>query len=122
MLSERDARQLCRWRPQVGTTSTDVIRAARSLGFVASAEYTDVNLDDLRGFLRHGLFPIVGVNLAPLGQRGRHAQVVVGVTSQSVAVYDPLYSTTATPERRIPSQTFELAWQMNGRLTIIIER
>jgi len=120
-LSERYLRRLCRWRPHVGTVSTDVVQAARTLGFVASAEYTHLSLDDLREFIQKGLFPIVGINLAPLGERGRHAHVVVGITSQYVAVYDPLYSSTANPERRIAHQTFELAWEMNGRLTIVIE-
>jgi hypothetical protein len=120
--SERYLRRLCRWRANVGTVSTDIVQAARTLGFGASAEYTDVSLDDVRDFLRRGLFPIVGINLVPLGERGWHAQVIVGITSRYVAVYDPLYSSPANPERRISHQAFDLAWAMSDRLIILIEK
>lgn len=120
--SERYLRRLCRWRPDIGAVSTNVMQAARTLGFGASAEYTDVSLDDLRGFLHRRLFPIVGIHLAPVGERGWHAQVVVGITSQYVTVYDPLYSLPANPERRISHQAFDQAWAMSDRLTIIIAK
>jgi len=120
--SERSLRRLGRWRPDIGTVSTNVVQAARTPGFGASAEYLDVSLDDLRDFLPRRLFPIVGINLAPLGERGWHAQVVVGITSQYVAVYDPLYSSPANPERQISHQAFDLAWAMSDRLMIIIAK
>jgi hypothetical protein len=65
----------------VGTLSTDVVQAARQLGFTDSVEDRSMRLFDIRDALRVGLWPIVGVNLYRLrGIWSPHAQVVVEIT------------------------------------------
>src|SRR5574341_2619781 len=73
-LSEEQLRELCGWSPGGAVSSTNVVAAARALGFVQSREDYDLRLYDLRDLTRAGLFPIVGIDLTPYGQIGQQAQ------------------------------------------------
>lgn len=116
MLSEELLRELCGWSPGSAVLSTNVVAAARGLGFVRSWEDYELSLYDLRDLTRAGLLPIVGIDLAPYGQIGQHAQVVVAVTSRGVAVQDPMLGQFITK-----LFVFEQAWQGSEFLTILIE-
>jgi ABC-type bacteriocin/lantibiotic exporter with double-glycine peptidase domain len=114
-LSERELRRRTGWREQIGTSSTAMVAAARSLGFSSSREVFGLRLHDLRDALRAGVYPIVGIGLEPYGRTGQHAQVVVRVTSRGVSVHDPLLG-RLTPNLL----TFEAAWQLGDFLTVLI--
>lgn len=116
--TEKHLRDLCNCQPGMGTLSSDVVRAARSLGFTNSAETYDWRLLDLRDVIRSGIFPIVGVNLYQLrGTWSPHAQVVVKVTVRSVDVHDPLLGRMC-----LMARTFERAWEIEDFLTILVEK
>jgi ABC-type bacteriocin/lantibiotic exporter with double-glycine peptidase domain len=114
-LSERELQRRTGWREQIGTSSTAIVAAARSLGFLDSREVFGLRLHDLRDALRTGIYPIVGIGLEPYGRMGQHAQVVVRVTSRGVSVHDPLLG-RLTPNLL----TFEAAWQLGDFLTGLI--
>jgi hypothetical protein len=116
MVSEEQLRELCEWCPGVATSTTNVVTAARSLGFVRSREDYDLRLYDIRDLTRAGLLPIVGINLSPYGRTGQHAQVVVAVTTRGVAVQDPMLGQFVTK-----LFVFEQAWQASDFLTILVE-
>ena len=116
-LSEKRLRKLCHCQPGLGTHSSDVVRAAQSLGFIRSSETYRLNLHDLRDAIRSGTFPIVGVNLYELrGTWAPHALVVVDVKARSVEVNDPLLG-----HLYLMARTFEHAWAMEDFLTILIQ-
>jgi hypothetical protein len=116
VLSEEQLRELCGWSPGGAVVSTNVVIAARSIGFVQSREDYNLGLYDLRDLTRANIFPIVGISLNPYGQIGQHAQVVVAVTNRGVAVQDPLLGQFVTKQL-----VFEQAWQSSEFLTILIE-
>jgi ABC-type bacteriocin/lantibiotic exporter with double-glycine peptidase domain len=115
-LSEKRLRHLCKWSPLNSASSTNVVAAARALGFVHSREDYGLRLHDLRDEIRADVFPIVGIDLAPYGRHGQHAQVVVAVTGRGVAVQDPLLGQFVTN-----LLVFEQAWRGSKFLTILIE-
>lgn len=116
MLSEEQLRDLCDWKPGVAVSSTSVVAVGRTPGFVRSREDYELRLHDLRDLTREGLFPIVGVDLRPYGQIGRHAQVVIAVSTRGVAIQDPLLGQFVTK-----LFVFEQAWERTEYLTILIE-
>ena len=116
IFSEDELRELCGWTPGGAVSSTSVVAAARALGFVHSREDYELRLHDLRDLTRAGIFPIVGINLAPYGQIGQHAQVVVAVTARGVAVQDPMLGQFVTK-----LLVFERAWMGSEFLTVLIE-
>ncbi len=116
-LPERRLRRLCKCQPMIGTMSTDVVRAARQLGFIDSVEDRSLSLVDLRDAVRESLYPIVGVNLRRLrGIWSPHAQVVVEITSTQVRIHDPLLG-----RLRLAPLTFEGAWADADYLTILVK-
>ena len=115
-LSEKQLRDLCGWHPQRSASSTGVVAAARSLGFIHSREDYGLRLHDLRDALREGLFPIVGIDLQAYGRFGQHAQVVASVSTRGVTVQDPLLGQFVTS-----LLVFERAWSGSDFLTILIE-
>ncbi len=115
-LPEKDVRQLCGWTALASTSSTNVVAAARALGFIHSREDHGLRLHDLRDALRSRLFPIVGIDLQAYGRFGLHAQVVVSVTTRGVRVHDPLLGRFVTG-----LLVFEEAWSGSEFLTIIVE-
>lgn len=101
----------------LGTLSTDVVDAARRLGFAASTEDRSMRLHDLRDALHENVYPIVGVNLRRLrGSWSAHAQVVVEVSSSFVRVHDPLLG-----RLRLKLHTFEDAWADADYLSILVK-
>lgn len=115
--TERYLRRLSRCQPMLGTLSTDVVQAARKLGFADSIEVRSMRLIDLRDSIRDGVYPIVGVNLRRLrGIWSPHAQVVVEITSDPVRIHDPLLG-----RLRLNPQTFEAAWADADYLTILVK-
>jgi predicted double-glycine peptidase len=101
----------------LGTLSTDVVQAARKLGFADSIEDRSMRLLDLRDSIRDGVYPIVGVNLRRLrGVWSPHAQVVVEITSDLVRLHDPLLG-----RLRLKPQTFEAAWADADYLAILVK-
>jgi ABC-type bacteriocin/lantibiotic exporter with double-glycine peptidase domain len=115
-VSEKRLRDLCSWSQSRSASSTAVVAAARALGFIYSREDYGLRLHDLRDALRAGLLPIVGIDLQSYGLLGQHAQVVVSVASQRVAVNDPLLGRFTTG-----LLVFEQAWSGSEYLTILIE-
>ena len=92
------------------------IDAARRLGFEKSAKYT-LSISELQVLIAAGKHPIVFINLNPIdGIDSSHALVVVGASSDSITVYDPLLG-----ERIIPKEVFSAAWAMMHNLMIQIE-
>jgi hypothetical protein len=116
LLSEKRLRELCDWSLRASVSSTNVVAAARALGFLHAREDYGLRLHDLRDALRSGTFPIVGVDLQAYGRLGQHAQVVVSVTSRGISVQDPLLGQFATS-----LLVFEQAWGGSEFLTILIE-
>lgn len=115
--SEHQLRRLCQCQPMMGTLSTNVVRAAQTLGFIDSIEDHSLRLIDLRDQIREGLSPIVGVNLRRLsGVWSPHAQVVVDIASTQVRIHDPLLG-----RLRLSLPTFEAAWADADYLTILVE-
>ncbi len=116
MVTEKQLRDLCGWIPDGAVCSTNVVAAARALGFGQSREECGLRLHDLRDLTRAGLFPIVGIDLTAYKLIGQHAQVVVAVNSRGVAIQDPMLG-------QFVSQlfVFEQAWQGSDFLTIIVE-
>jgi hypothetical protein len=116
MLSEKRLRKLCGWSQLNSVSTTNVVAAARALGFIHSREDYGLRLYDLRDEIRAGLFPIVGVDLAPYGRFGQHAQVVVALNSRGVALQDPMLGQFVTSPL-----VFEQAWRGSKFLTILVE-
>ena len=116
LASEEQLRDLCGWRPGGAVCSTNVVAAARSLGFGRSREDYGLRLHDLRDLIRTGLFPIVGIDLTSYGLIGQHAQVVVAVSTHGVALQDPMLGQFVTK-----LFVFEKAWESSEFLTILIE-
>jgi ABC-type bacteriocin/lantibiotic exporter with double-glycine peptidase domain len=117
-ISEKRLRKLCNCQPGLGTRCSDVVNAARSLGFTQSVETYQLRLHDLRDLVRSGVFPIVGVNLYELrGIWSPHAQVVANVTARSVEVCDPLLG-----RLWLMARTFERAWEIEDFPTILVQR
>ncbi|MGH9847566.1 MAG: hypothetical protein ACREEM_53430 [Blastocatellia bacterium] len=115
--TERYLRRLCQCQPMLGTLSTDVVEAARRLGYADSVEDRSVRQIDLRDTIRNSVYPIVGVNLRRLrGIWSPHAQVVVEITSDLIRIHDPLLG-----RLRLKPQTFEAAWADADYLTILVK-
>jgi ABC-type bacteriocin/lantibiotic exporter with double-glycine peptidase domain len=115
-LSEKRLRRLCQWSQLNSASSTNVVAAARALGFIQSREDYELRLYDLRDEIRAGNFPIVGVDLASYGRLGQHAQVVVAITNRGVAIQDPMLGQFVTSPA-----VFEQAWRGSKFLAILIE-
>lgn len=116
MLPEKRLREMCKWSPLRAVSTTNVVAAARALGFVNSREDYGLRLHDLRDEIRAGQFPIVGIDLMTYGRIGTHAQVVVAVNSRSIAIQDPFLGQFVTKP-----VVFEHAWSRTKFLTILIE-
>ena len=116
MVTEAQLRDLCGWSPGGAVCSTNVVAAARALGFGQSREEYGLRLHDLRDLTRAGLFPIVGIDLSTYKLIGQHAQVVVAVSARGVALQDPMLGQFVT--RLL---VFEQAWQGSDFLTILVE-
>ena len=94
--------------------SDDLVKCARTLGFAAEKEYS--NLDRLRQHLATNLFPILYVNLFFIdGIDSVHAVVATEFEDQFINIIDPL-----TGERLIPLSAFEKSWQMLNSLAILV--
>jgi hypothetical protein len=115
-LPEKRLRELCGWTPHGLISSTTAMTAALSLGFIHSREDYGLRLHDLRDEIRSGVFPIVGVDLSFYGNFGRHAQVVVSISSRGVTLQDPLLGQFVSSP-----VIFEEAWSITEYLTILIE-
>jgi ABC-type bacteriocin/lantibiotic exporter with double-glycine peptidase domain len=90
------------------------VKGARSLGFEATKEYS--NLDLLRQHLALNRFPILYLNLLFIdGIDSVHAVIVTELQDQFLHVIDPLEG-----ERSLPLSGFEQSWQMLNNLAIII--
>jgi predicted double-glycine peptidase len=116
MLTETQLRDLCGWSSGGAVCSTNVVAAARALGFRHSREEYGLRLHDLRDLTRTGLFPIVSIDLATYKLIGQHAQVVVAVSARGVAVQDPMLGQFV---RKL--FVFEQAWEGSDFLTILVE-
>ena len=100
-----------------GTNALQAVDAARQLGFAKTAKYT-LSVNELAVLVANGHNPIVLVDLRPIDSaKGTHALVVVGVSDTAVNVYDP-----AQGERLIPRQTFNVAWAIQRKLAIVVEK
>lgn len=97
-----------------GTLSDDLVNCARSLGFEAQKEYS--NLDLLRQHLAASRFPILYINLLFIdGFDSVHAVVATELQDQSLQVIDPLEG-----ERVFSLPAFEKSWQLLNNLAIIV--
>lgn len=115
-LSEKRLRELCGWSPHGDISSTTIVSVAQALGFIHSREDYGLRLHDLRDEIRSGVFPIVGVDLSFYGNVGKHAQVVVSVSSRGITLQDPLLGQFVSSP-----VIFEEAWSITEYLTILIE-
>jgi ABC-type bacteriocin/lantibiotic exporter with double-glycine peptidase domain len=113
IVDEATLRELC-GTTSSGTLSDDLVKGARSLGFEANKEYS--NLDLLRQHLALNRFPILYLNLLFIdGFDSVHAVVVTELQDQFLYVIDPIEG-----ERSLPLAGFEQSWQMLNNLAIII--
>ncbi len=95
--------------------SDDLVKCARTLGFAAEKEYS--NLELLRQYLSVNLFPILYVNLLFIdGIDSVHAVVTTEFGDQFIDVIDPLAG-----ERSIFIAAFEKSWQMLNNLAILVQ-
>lgn len=86
--SEDELRELCDCTI-FGTSAIALIRTARALGLTASRKYS-LTLAELREFTGQGYFPIVFVVLlADSLSPDVHALVVISVSAEEIAVFDP---------------------------------
>jgi ABC-type bacteriocin/lantibiotic exporter with double-glycine peptidase domain len=114
VVDETSLRQQC-GTTESGTLSDDLVKCARTLGFVAEKEYS--SLDRLRQHLANKLFPILYVNLLFIdGFDSVHAVVATEFEEQFINVIDPLEG-----ERSISLAAFEKSWQMLNNLAIIVQ-
>ena len=101
----------------LGTDALKAVDAARQLGFPASGKYT-LTLDELKGLVAAGQYPIVFVSLLPIeAHDDTHALIVTECPAEEVHVLDPF-----TGERVLPLQTFSAAWGLRHNLAILIAR
>jgi ABC-type bacteriocin/lantibiotic exporter with double-glycine peptidase domain len=118
-LSEEDLIRLCNCTAQ-GTSPGNLVSAAIQLGFDKTSQ-DRLELDDLRGALANGIFPIVWLRtiedpLAPFPPT--HAVVAIRIGKQ-VSVRDPA---KPEPESRVPRQRFLESWTRAGRLTVLVSK
>ena len=114
-ITERELRERCDSTPFNGTNALQAVDAARQLGFTGTAKY-NLSLEDLRGLVADGHFPLVFVDLRPIdGVRDSHALVILSISEQEAVALDPL-----SGERTLPMRVFDSAWTMALNLTILI--
>jgi len=98
-----------------GTFADDLVKCARTLGFAAEKEYS--NVARLQQHLAANLFPILYVNLFFIdGTNSVHAVVATEFEDQYINIIDPL-----TGERLIPLFAFEKSWHMLNNLAILVQ-
>lgn len=114
VVDEASLRQQC-GTTESGTLADDLVKCARTLGFAAEKEYS--NLELLRQHLADNLFPILYINLLFIdGFDSVHAVVATEFEDQFIHIIDPLEG-----ERSIPLVAFEKSWQMLNNLTILVQ-
>lgn len=115
-VAESELCRLCDSTPS-GTDALLAIDAAQQLGFTGTRKY-NLALTQLQTLSAAGHHPIVFVDLRPIDNVSEvHALVVIEFDEATVTVLDPLIG-----ERVLSIQTFETAWTMRRRLTILVER
>ncbi|MGH9835620.1 MAG: hypothetical protein ACREBD_20080 [Blastocatellia bacterium] len=73
-ITEKRLRKLCNCQPGLGTHCSDVVNAARSLGFAQSVETYQLRLHDLRDLIRSGVFPMWESISTSCEVSGRHTR------------------------------------------------
>ena len=100
-----------------GTSALRAVEAARLLGFARTAKH-NLTPAEIEVCVARGELPIVFVNTLPIGGiKGEHALVLIEMSQQEVAAYDPLLG-----ERNLPRDTFDAAWTIMRGLTILVRR
>jgi ABC-type bacteriocin/lantibiotic exporter with double-glycine peptidase domain len=109
--SESEIRHLL-GNPRFGITLTQAADRLLAAGAVAQW-HTDWGVDDLRACLRHGDYPIVGIERRFFGYpSATHAVVVTTVRNADVEMLDPLLG----PAPHVTQlDTFATAWQSAGQ-------
>jgi ABC-type bacteriocin/lantibiotic exporter with double-glycine peptidase domain len=116
-LSEEKLREICDCTPAFGTSALEAVKAARRLGFAASAKYT-LTFAELKALVEGERYPIAFIDMLPIsGIRQAHAVLVSSINETTITVYDPEYG-----ERTLSIQSFNAAWAIRHNLVILIER
>ena len=99
-----------------GARGLAIVDAARSEGFTQTKK-ANLNIEELRGEVERGLFPIAYVVTNPSSWLTEpHAVVVIEVNDNYVTMLDP-----ADDERSIPISEFVTAWERTRGRTILVE-
>jgi len=103
--------------PRYGLTLEEAAARLSEAGAVAEW-HADRGLDDLRGCIRNGNYPIVGVERRYFGHpSAAHAVVVVDVRATEIEMLDPLLG----PAPRVTLiDTFAAAWRNAGQEVLIL--
>lgn len=115
-IEEAELRDACDCT-RLGTDALQAVDVARRLGFPGTSKHT-LDLEELAGLIRVGVFPIAFVSLMPISAlRETHALVVTGLGEDFVEVLDP-----AIGARVFSLDVFNIAWGMRHYLAIIVEK
>jgi ABC-type bacteriocin/lantibiotic exporter with double-glycine peptidase domain len=114
MRSEEELRELCDCTI-FGTSAVELVRAARSLGFIGTRKYS-LRLEDLKDFAEQGYYPIVYVVLSGQTQ-DVHALVMLSISENNVAVLDPKGG-----RRELPLSSFIQMWSPMNNIAVVVAR
>jgi ABC-type bacteriocin/lantibiotic exporter with double-glycine peptidase domain len=103
--------------PPFGITLTQAADKLLAAG-AAAQRHADWGMDDVRACLRHGGYPIVGIERRFFGYpSATHAVVVTAVQSANVEMLDPLVG----PAPHVSQlETFAIAWRSTGQETLVL--
>jgi len=119
-LSEYELATLTKSDMLFGTTCELMAKAAKELGFKPTI-LKHLSLDDLKKYLRKGIFPITLVNAGKYveGEKSIHGHftVIKSIGKDKIIVNNP----DLGENKRIEPNIFIEAWNLTGNLTLIIE-
>lgn len=113
-MTEAELRRMCKTR-EFGTYAKDVVECARQLGFLATIEH--LSLERLQLLVKHGIFPIVYINMFPTSQVPYvHTVIVEAYEADRLLLLDPY----AGPWE-IQVNDFLEAWEIHGNMALVLQ-
>lgn len=114
-VSEKELRNRCR-TTELGTYADDITSCLKYYGF--SARLLELDLWELRRYIKENIFPLIYINLYPLYHKySNHSVIVEKTDGEKVLFIDPLRGVT-----EIEEDLFNKCWDIAGNLGIIIKR
>ena len=112
-ISEDDLIYMCNCDRE-GTWPSDVVEAAKKLGFEKTSK-DRLTIEALIAMLQRGEFAIVWIARGNI----RHTVVPVGVVGNSIEILDPAHQEGTLS---VPLDTFLEEWDRQGRLAVVVRR